>query len=533
MGILGSGGATSQLITCSQMRQFEASVIASGETTGAELMERAGSAVVAAIERRWPELFPPAEPGGGQAVVLCGPGKNGGDGYVVARLLHERGWSLDVIGLGDQASLPQDAAAARQRFLDAGGEVDDCRDPEGEFPGYMVSTFYDVLIDAIVGAGGRCPLPPGWRRTRDAFAEDSERLVAIDCFSGLDLDTGQGEGGDGADLTVTFHRGRPGHVLGRGPSLSGTVMVADLGLNNAWNHSNGIGWRFQRKAALVFGPDMALGGRALAKPVGRHKYDHGHVLVLSGPPERAGAARLAARAALRVGAGLVTLGVPLPEDLAGGGPDALMRRVIDGPDALTAALEDERINAVCIGPGLGIERARAMTLAALRHPRGRRRPSLVLDADALTAFAGDARTLFDLMGPWPVVMTPHAGEFQRLFQSADRPGSRTSLIDTVRDAAREAGATILHKGPTSVIADDAGSPPTLVAALDVPWLATAGTGDVLAGIVAGLLARGLAPADAAATGALLHAAAARRFGPGLIADDLPDQLPGVFRDLGL
>lgn len=288
-------------------------------------------------------------------------------------------------------------------------------------------------------------------------------------------------------------------------------------------------------ARLVEGPLLDLD-----KGTGRagHKYAHGHALVLGGGVAKGGAARMAARAALRVGAGLVTLAVPpaaLQENAAR--LDAVMLRPLPDAAALTAMLEDARLNALALGMGLGVGgRARELTLAALAARRG-----AALDADALTSFAEDPGTLFAALHPG-CVLTPHGGEFARLFPdiaerlaAAPEAGPAFSRADAAREAAARAGCTVLLKGPDTVIADPGGGVLVHGALYGraAPWLATAGAGDVLAGLIAGLTARGAPPADAAATAAWLHVEAARRAGPGLIAEDLPEALPGVFRDLGL
>ena len=522
-----------ELAPCRAIRDFERQLFESGAATSGELMERAGAAVVAAIWAEWPELAPGDSGAPGSAVVICGPGLNGGDGYVIARLLVQRGWTVRVIGLGDPSALPPEAAAARGRLIDAGGTVEDARDPQSAAPGCRVGAAYDLAVDAVLGSGGRRPIPPGWRATLDSLAEASAHLVCVDGHSALDLDTGWSDcRTPAADLTVTFHRARPGHVLGMGPALSGRVVVADIGLNDEWMRAHGPGSAHPLSLPQLWTrhrhPDRAVLGKSGA----RHKYDYGHVLVLSGDPPRAGAARLAARAALRTGAGAVTLGVPAGGMASAQAPDALMRRVIDGAADLSDALDDPRVTALCLGPGLGLDRAGALVPAALAHPRARQRElSMLVDADALTFAAGDPDGLFAAARDRRVVITPHAGEFARIFPALapPRPGN---LLDRVTSAARWAGVTVLHKGQVNIVSDR-GDTPALVDARDVPWLATAGAGDVLAGIIAGLLARGADPADAAGTGAWLHAAAARGFGPGLIADDLPDQLPAVFRELGL
>ncbi|MFV0245243.1 MAG: NAD(P)H-hydrate dehydratase [Qingshengfaniella sp.] len=268
----------------------------------------------------------------------------------------------------------------------------------------------------------------------------------------------------------------------------------------------------------------------LAKTGAAHKYDHGHVLVLSGGAGRGGAARLAARAALRVGAGLVTIAVPgaaLAEHAAQ--VTAIMLRVLNDAAGLRDMLKDRRLNALCLGPGLGLEAStRDLVVVALA---ARRR--VVLDADALTAFAGSPAALFgQLHGD--VVLTPHAGEFARLFPDL-APKGHPIPEGAVRLAAERCGAVVLLKGAVTRIATPDGrmAEVALTGADAAPWLATAGSGDVLAGVITGLLARGFSPIEAAQTGAGLHGAAGRALGPGLIAEDLPDALPGVFRALGV
>jgi len=266
-------------------------------------------------------------------------------------------------------------------------------------------------------------------------------------------------------------------------------------------------------------------------------------LILSGPPGHTGAARLAARGALRIGAGLVTVGAApeaIPEHAAQ--MNAIMLRPVADAAALEATLADDRINALCLGPGLGLDgRARALVAAALETPVPGQAPRrIVLDADALTLIARDP-ALFALLHA-NCVLTPHGGEFARLFPDIAEKlaapatkGPAYSKVDATREAAKRAGCVVLYKGPDTVIADPSGRCSINSAHYDraAPWLATAGSGDVLAGFIAGLLARGFGPMQAAETAAWLHVECARKFGPGLIAEDLPEQLPAVFRDLGL
>lgn len=529
-----------EVLTTAQMRAIESAAIASGEATGLELMERAGRAVAGQIRLRWPKA--------GRATVLCGPGNNGGDGYVIARLLHRAGWRVRVLGM-DNTPGP-DAAEMKRRWRETGGigpltETEMMHDPDS-----------DVHVDAIFGIGMTRP-PEGeiseilariYGKRGDGFWF-RERLVAVDCPSGLCLESGepfpfpQGRGtfDSPARLTVAFDSPKPGHLIGLGPTLCGELIVADIGLKRCRERNpDSRGLRPVRLEAIWPDLDISDERRIGPSPADRlekhpfasqHKYSHGHALILAGGPARGGAARLSARAALRIGSGLVTVGPPqdaLPEH--SGQPDALMRHAIDDADALRDLLADSRMNAICIGPGCGVKRAAALLAGALPA----RRP-IVLDADALTALSGEP----DLMAALhqDCVLTPHKGEFARLFpELADRlaetptKGPAYSKLDAAREAAARCGAVVLLKGPDTVIAAPDGRA-RIHSAFDIPWLATAGAGDVLAGIITGLLARGCPPLDAASLGALIHAKAARAFGPGLIADDLPDMIPQALREM--
>ncbi|MBC7139036.1 MAG: NAD(P)H-hydrate dehydratase [Defluviimonas sp.] len=515
-----------EILTSAQMRAIEAAAIASGAVTGLELMERAGRGVLEAVLAEWPALA--AAPRRG--AVFCGPGNNGGDGFVLARLLRQRGWEVELFLYGDPAALPPDARAncARWRGMGELTRFDDRDVPRPSKP--------DLIVDALFGTGLTRPLslaPPAGRDPR-AGAGGSPVVVAVDVPSGLCADSGRllGAGAGGAcvraDLTVTFHRAKCGHYLAEGPEWCGKLAVHDIGLAALPRPAAGTG---EAGPCRLIGPPAGLAKR------GGHKYRHGHALVLSGGVGRGGAARLAARGALRIGAGLVTLACPpaaLVENAAR--LDAIMLRPLKGQGeaaALAGLLEDARINALCLGPGMGVARAAALLPVALGAQR-----ATVLDADALTALAGEASPFARLHGA--CILTPHAGEFARLFPDiAERlaaPASRGpaySRLDATRDAAARAGCTVLLKGPDTVIAAPGGEAALNAAAYDraAPWLATAGAGDVLAGFIAGLLARGLDPFPAAAAAAWLHVEAARSFGPGLIAEDLPERLPALFRAL--
>ena len=695
------------------MRAMEQAAIDSGAVTGLDLMERAGQGVVAAVLAEWPDLALTAH----RAVVLCGPGNNGGDGFVVARLLKERGWEVEVFLYGDARKLPPDArvnaerwsrsatmtalgfpAIAAERLVQLRASVSP--DPaQAERP--------RLVIDALFGTGLTRPahgLSPIFD-LRASTSPDCAKWVAVDMPSGLCSDSGRlyppkdpattVRQGLRADLTVTFHRRKPGHLLGDGPTVCGKVGLIDIGLPDLDDDDLDALVRGAAdggaKVALA-APDL----RRLAKTNG-HKYHYGHALIVAGPPAHGGAARMAARGAIRIGAGLVTVGAPdgsLVENAAR--LDAIMLRRVDGPDDLRDLLADRRINAVCLGPGLGHERAKALLPVVLeasappppsgvpgltrdldpqaappaRGPgsaagaaqngsgapvplavpgltrdldpqaaspaRGpgsaagaaqdgsgapvplvvpgltrdldpqaaspaqgpgsaagaaqdgsgapvplvvpgltrdldgqaappdpqvaspERGPGLaagaardsdgtpgparqvVLDADALTHLAKTPALFAALHAR--CVLTPHAGEFARLFpdlaERLNKPateGPAYSKVDATRDAARRAGCTVVFKGPDTVIADPQGQCSINPAAYDraAPWLATAGTGDTLAGMICGLLARDFAPMQAAETAAWLHVECALSFGPGLIAEDLSEELPKVFRRLGL
>ncbi len=529
-----------ELLTAAQMRAIEQAAIASGEVTGLELMERAGRGVVEAIFEEWPELAPSWEPArrhcpseppeftgqddkGHRAVVLCGPGNNGGDGFVVARLLKEAGWDVEVFLYGDAKKLPPDAKVNYARWAEMGAVA--CVERAPRFHNEA-----DLYIDALFGTGLVRPLTGAvfdWVADRAADPLVAAKTVAIDVPSGLCSDSGRELGASAetvlAGLTVAFHRLKLGHVLSWGPFKSGKTVVVDIGLSNVLSPEN---------VKSVTGPT-----RSLARAETAHKYSHGHAFVLSGGVGKGGAARLAARGALRVGAGAVTLGCPpaaLIENAAQ--LNAIMLRAVKGVDGLDDALSDERINALCMGPGMGVsDESRDLIEAGLKSGR-----AMVLDADALTLIGRDA-PLFALLHD-KCVLTPHAGEFARLFPDLaaklDAPatkGPAYSKVDATRAAAKRAGCVVLFKGPDTVIAAPDGrcSINASVYERSAPWLATAGSGDVLAGFITGLLARGFAPMHAAESGAWLHTECALSFGPGLIAEDLPEQLPKVFRTLGI
>lgn len=511
-----------EILTTAQMRAIETAAMSSGEVTGRQLMERAGAAVAGQIRLRWPKP--------GRVLVLCGPGNNGGDGYVIARLLDRAGWRVRVMGCETPAGA--DAGAMKAAWLRTGPILP--FDSDG-------LAGHDLFVDAIFGTGLTRPPEGQIAAVLNCLGRDPgffrPRLVAVDCPSGLCMDSGVVLGGGDdhphATLTVAFDSPKPGHLLARGPTLCGDLVIADIGLRR---------WR-EGAAPLIslaaLWPDFPVADGRVAPGLSGllkhsasqpHKFSHGHAVIVAGGAGHGGAARLSARGALRIGAGLVTLAPPsdaMQEHSTP--PDALMRRPVDGADDLCAVLDDRRIGALCLGPGCGVDRAGALLPAVLASGR-----AAVLDADALTALSGYQHppALHDRC-----VLTPHGGEFARLFPdiaerlSPDAPvlrGPAFSRLDAARQAAARSGAVVLLKGADTVIAAPDGRA-RIHSAFDIPWLATAGSGDVLAGIVTGLLARGFPALEAASLGTLLHAFSAREFGPGLIADDLPEMLPRVIR----
>ncbi|KIC30075.1 bifunctional ADP-dependent NAD(P)H-hydrate dehydratase/NAD(P)H-hydrate epimerase [Leisingera sp. ANG-M6] len=541
-----------ELLTAAQMRAIEQAAIASGEVTGLELMERAGQGVVEAIFEEWPELAESVEAGRGaspsrapeylekdemarRAVVLCGPGNNGGDGFVVARLLKERGWDVEVFLYGDPDKLPPDAKANYERWgkLESIGEWPDAPDSIERLP--------DVVVDAVFGTG--CVRPLGQEVLDVLRCFQQQFIVAVDVLSGVDTDSGKLLHPETFDfewtaaLTVSFHRPKLAHYTGDFLD-NDRLKVADIGLPVRAKGKQSV--IFGREPATFAVEEVACLSSACPvskRPVG-HKYTHGHALVLSGGHGKTGAARLAARGALRIGAGLVTVGSPrsaMFENAAN--LTAIMLQQIDGAHGVSELLEDRRFNAVCLGPGLGRGAdTQAVVMAVLKENR-----ATVLDADALTRFELKPQALFDLLHE-NCVLTPHGGEFAKLFpdlaEKLNAPattGPAYSKVDATREAAKRAGCVVLFKGPDTVIAAPDGRCSVNSAHYErsAPWLATAGSGDVLAGFITGLMARGFGPMQAAETATYIHVECALEFGPGLIAEDLPEQIPAVFRKLGL
>jgi ADP-dependent NAD(P)H-hydrate dehydratase / NAD(P)H-hydrate epimerase len=478
---------THEIITVAQMRAIDEACARAGMATRT-LMENAGRAVADAIVRR----FTPRP-----VVVLCGPGNNGGDGWVAARALEQQGWPVWVETLVPRESLKGDAADAAAAWS---GET---------FALGATRREADLHVDALFGAGLSRPLEG--EAARLAAALPRERVIAVDAPSGIDGDSGEalGDAHFSAALTVTFVRKKPAHVLMPGRAFCGEVEVADIGAPADVVAA-------QRVA--LWENDPALWSLPWPAP-DAHKHQRGHVIVASGGRARTGAGRLAACGALRAGAGLATVLSP-PDALAENAAQltAVMLREANGETSYAEAARTAQC--VVVGPAFGTSDAHYKLLLAAMQAKPR--CPLVLDADALTLLAPITNG-FDACD----VLTPHVGEFRRAF-----PGiwsNSDHRIDAARAAAAYARCTVLLKGPDTVIAAPDGR--AVVNTTGTPFLATAGSGDVLAGIIAGLIGQGMESFAAACAGAWLHGRTAEALGPGLIAEDLLGSLPGALNHL--
>lgn len=490
-----------ELLTTAEMAHADALAVAGGVSSYA-LMTAAGRAVALAAEALVPD---------GPIVVVAGPGNNGGDGFVAASELARLGRQVRLVLVGQRDTLRGDAARAASEWT---GEV---LSGDTEAVGRPA-----LIIDALFGAGLDREVQGAARAAIEAMNGAGAPILAIDLPSGVNGTTGAALGvAVRATETVTFFRRKPAHLLLPGRQLCGRVRVVDIGIPTSVLHEI---------QPATFENEPQLWRSAFPVPrIDGHKYARGHAVVVSGGASVTGAARLAARGALRAGAGLVTVATP-SEALAvnAAALTAVMVRVADTAPDLAAMLADTRLNACVIGPGAGIgAETRAMVVAALDGDR-----AVVLDADALTSFAEQPDELFDAIKKRRdrfVVLTPHDGEYARLFNLIIANNNPKSKLEKVRLAAAQSGAIVLLKGPDTTVAAPDGR--AAIAANAPPWLATAGAGDVLSGIIAALLAQHVPPYEAACMGAWMHGDAAASFGPGLIAEDLPEALPAVLKGL--
>jgi hydroxyethylthiazole kinase-like uncharacterized protein yjeF len=490
-----------EVLTTAEMERADRLTIAAG-TPGFALMMSAGQAVAEAAMNLAEE---------GPILVVAGPGNNGGDGFVAAAELAARGREVSVILLCERDSLQGDAALAARGWK------------------YPVLPFNPqaigrpaLIIDALFGAGLDRAVNGEPLEMIEAINANGAAVLAVDLPSGVNGTTAAVMGvAVRATETVTFFRRKPAHLLLPGRVHCGRVRVADIGID-----ANVLAEIQPR----TFENLPSFWRQSFPVPrIDGHKYDRGHAAVVSGGLAVTGAARLSARGALRAGAGLVTLASPRDALAVNASAlTAVMVRAVDTVVEFAEMLEDRRFNACVIGPGAGVgARTRDLVLTAMSAKR-----SLVLDADALTSFADTPDRLFDAVKDSrdpQVVLTPHEGEFSRLFSDISNKHTVRSKLGRVRAAAERSGAVVLVKGPDTVVASPDGR--ATIAANAPPWLATAGAGDVLSGMISGLLAQGVPAFEAASIGVWMHGEAGREAGPGLIAEDLPEVLPAVIRHL--
>jgi ADP-dependent NAD(P)H-hydrate dehydratase / NAD(P)H-hydrate epimerase len=483
--------AMNEILSPQQMNECDRRAIAAG-IKSTTLMENAGFAVTREIRKRFKKC---------PTAVLCGPGNNGGDGFVVARLLKRAGWPVRVFLIGSKGAFKSDARTMAAKWK---GNIE----PYANFTTFIGGrSGVRLIVDAIYGAGLNREFP-------GAIADDMHGtgvpIVAIDVPSGVDGKSGQQRGASLiADLTVTFCRKKPAHVLEPGRRLCGELVVADIGVPDAIVEDMHIDLHENQKPALpILRSEM-------------HKYKRGHAVVWSGPELATGASRLTAWAAARVGAGLTSLaGTPDALRIHATHVSSIMLKPCDGEKELGTLLQDQRVTTFCIGPAAGVgEKTKQLTLRSLQAG-----PPIVLDADALSSFVDDAPTLFAAIKSRPerpVVLTPHEGEFARLFKSL--ASDACAKHERAIEAANRSGAIVVLKGPDTIIAAPSGR---AVINTNAPAkLATAGSGDVLAGLVAGLLAQNMDPFGATCAAVWLHGDAANRINRrNIVAEDLIDAI---------
>jgi ADP-dependent NAD(P)H-hydrate dehydratase / NAD(P)H-hydrate epimerase len=488
-----------EVLTTAEMERADRLAIAAG-TPGFALMLSAGQAVADAARELVDE---------GPILVIAGPGNNGGDGFVAAAELTAQGRDVSVILMCEREALKGDAASAARGW----------KCPVLPFNPQAIGK-PALIIDALFGAGLSRSVEGEAREMIESINANGAPVLAVDLPSGVNGTSAAIMGvAVQATETITFFRKKPAHLLLPGRLQCGRVRVADIGID--------------AKVLDEIKPqcfeNMPQVWRA-SFPVPRiasHKYARGHVLAVSGDVAATGAARLAARGALRAGAGLVTLASPRDALIVNAAAQtAVMVRPVDTVVEFGEQLADKRFNTVAIGPGAGVgQRTIDFVHTALAAQR-----RVVLDADALTSFASAPDRLFEsikaVRDP-QVVLTPHEGEFPRLFSDMSNKYPGRSKLERVRAAAERSGAVVLLKGSDTTVAAPDGR--AMIAGNAPPWLATAGAGDVLTGIIAGLLAQGVPAFEAAGIGVWMHGEAAREAGPGLIAEDLSETLPAVTR----
>ena len=484
-----------ELLTMKEMGEADRLTIESG-IPGFSLMQTAGQSIAHIILRDWTCR---------NVLVLCGPGNNGGDGYIIAEALKAEGWPVRLASLVPVEKLTGDAARAADQWS---GEV---------LPLEKVSLEEaDLVVDALFGAGLTRALEGREAALITRINEAGMPVIAVDIPSGICGDTGRERGAAlKAHTTVTFFRKKPGHLLYPGRAYCGVTHVTDIGIADSV---------LDRITPQTMENGPALWENKISWPdTHSHKYTRGSAVVFAGGVSTGGAARLSAQAALRSGAGLVTLACPKAAIIVNACHlDEVMLERCDEAEEVPGLVTARKTTAALIGPASGYgEATREKTLALLDQDF-----PVILDADALTSFEGEIQSLLRKLTA-DDILTPHEGEFGRIF--VDSMALSVSRLAAARLAAVSAGAVIVLKGADTIIAAPDGR--AAINSNGTPWLATAGSGDVLAGIVTGLAAQGMPAFESAAMAVWLHAEAGSRFGPGLIASDLTGALPGVLDDL--
>jgi NAD(P)H-hydrate epimerase len=490
---------SSSLYTAAQVRELDRIAIGEAGIPGYTLMTRAGEACWEALQARWPQAR--------SLLVLCGTGNNGGDGFVVARLALAANRPVRVLQLGESGRLQGDALTAHADFVSAGGQVSPFT--------VDASLDADIIVDAMLGTGVDRPLTGDWQVAVERVNRSARPVLAVDLPTGLQADTGAVSGAAiRADMTVTFIGRKAGLYTGVGPDCAGETRFADLGVP-------GVVYQ-QVPAVAQLVRQAALGPLAAPRTRTAHKGQHGHVLVIGGGEGMAGAVRLAGEGALRSGAGLVSLAThPDHAAFAGAACPELICHAIATAQELRALIKSASV--LLVGPGLGRSTWAQSLLAAVLEAS----QPLVIDADALNLLAGAPAKRTNQ------VLTPHPGEAARLLRQ------ETAVIQRDRFAAAQAisqeyGGTTVLKGAGSVIYADGQLP--VVCAAGNPGMATAGMGDVLAGVIAALIAQGMDTSAAAVAGVCVHAcagdAAAAQGERGMLAGDVIAELRGVLNRQG-
>ncbi|PHQ70675.1 MAG: bifunctional ADP-dependent NAD(P)H-hydrate dehydratase/NAD(P)H-hydrate epimerase [Sneathiella sp.] len=484
-----------ELLSVSEMYQADRLAIEGG-VSGITLMQAAGRGIATLIKENVQT---------GRCLVLCGPGNNGGDGYVVAQALVDAGWHVDIVSISDPDALTGDAAGMRELWT---GPVQVITEINFDS--------YDLAVDALFGAGFSRELEPDVVSLLVAVKGADIPVIAVDVPSGVNGDTGAVDpGAIPAIMTVSFFRAKTGHYLYPARGYCGLLQVIDIGIDDKYLAAINPGAQRNDPAIWV---DYLIEPDPLD-----HKYSRGHVAIVGGAISSTGAARMAARASLRAGAGATTVVSP-PSALStyAAALEAVMVTSIATAEAFADWIRQKRIGTLLIGPGNGVnDRTRGFVLAALEGPA-----NVILDADALTVFKNAPQALFEAIIAKPegvCILTPHEAEFNRIF---DVEGSK---LERAKAAAQLSGAIVLLKGADTVVATPQGR--AIINHNAPPFLAAAGSGDVLGGIICGLISAGMPPFKAAAAATWIHGEAGNRLGQGLIAEDIESEIPAILAGL--